>query len=61
MKTLRGSISESAKAEAPPKNPLLGHAPPEGLCSVPSRHPTNSTIPKTPHFKNHLFYGTIKR
>ena len=26
MKTLRGSISESAKAEAPPKNPLLGHA-----------------------------------
>ena len=27
----------------------------------PPKHPTNSTIPKTPHFKNHLFYGTIKR
>ena len=26
IKTLRGSISKSAKAEAPPKNPLLGHA-----------------------------------
>ena len=26
MKTLRGSISKAAKAEAPPKNPLLGHA-----------------------------------
>ena len=26
IKTLRGSISKSAKAEAPPKNPLLSHA-----------------------------------